>query len=139
MLEMEQVNSLSKRDSQGQSRKTYLSCPTCKTHYKCKINTELVMNLDDGVARILIAAPCGHKFLAFIDGKGNLRGCERVDFEGVTIEIADADYIRKHIAELEAKHEEASDSNYNEAFELMKEINKLKQDLKKFGKGIEIR
>lgn len=136
---MERAKESKKGSSQKKGKRIYIACPVCNTHYKCKINIELVKAIDDGVARILMTAPCKHKFLAFIDNKGGFRGCERVDYEGTSIEIADAEFIKKHIAELEAKHKEILDSNYNEAFELMKEINKLKQDLAKFGQGIEVK
>ena len=113
-----------------------LSCPICRIGYKCALSLDLGERMSDGVMRVLVQPDCGHKFIAFIDKGLNVRGYEKVDLVAKNVETADANFMKQALKDLEKRHAEASDSNYNEAFEIMKQIRKLKEDYKNLHKRI---
>ncbi|MBN2152617.1 MAG: hypothetical protein JW839_14280 [Candidatus Lokiarchaeota archaeon] len=123
----------SKRPSRGEvsSRPVYVSCPVCHVGYKCHFGTDIAEGVEDGIARILLTPPCGHKFVIFVDGNLRARGIERVDHDGLVCEHADTAFLEGHIKALEERHHllARTENCYNEAFELMQQIKKAKKEL----------
>ncbi|NMC03874.1 MAG: hypothetical protein GYA24_01620 [Candidatus Lokiarchaeota archaeon] len=113
------------------SRPVYVSCPICHVGYKCHFETDIVDGVADGIARVLMTPPCGHKFVIFVDCNLRARAIERVDHEGVVCEHADTIFLENHIRALEEKHHQLAraENSYNEAFELMQQIKKAKKEL----------
>ena len=108
----------------------YVTCPICHIGYKCDICSDvLVEGVKDGMTRVLLNPTCGHKFLVFIDNNLRVRATERVDHEAKISEVADVEFLQQHLKELQEEHKQASGSNYNEAFELMKKIKKVKKQI----------
>jgi hypothetical protein len=122
-----------KKPSQGEisSRPVYVSCPVCHAGYKCHFGTDIIDGVADGIARVLMTPPCGHKFVIFVDGNLRARGIERVDHEGLVCEHADTMFLENHIRALEEKHHllARTENGYNEAFDLMQQIKKAKKEL----------
>lgn len=135
-MKEQDTREISKEKGGTRFKAVLLSCPICRIGYKCALSLDLGEKMSDGVMRVLVKPDCNHKFIAFIDKNLNVRGYEKVDVEATNVETADANFMKKTIKELEKKHAEASDSNYNEAFEIMKEIRKLKEDYKNLHKRI---
>ncbi len=121
------------KQSKGEtsSRPVYVSCPACHTGYKCYFRTDIIAGVKDGIARVLVTPPCGHKFVVFVDGNPRARGIERIDHEGVVCEHADTTFLEYHVKALEAKHQLLAKANngYNEAFDLLQQIKKAKKEL----------
>jgi hypothetical protein len=112
-------------------RGSFFSCPVCNLGYKCHFGKDIINNLGDGIARVLMSPPCGHKFIVFVDGNLRSRGVERVDHEGVKCEFADASFLEGTLAVLEEKHATLlrSINGYNEAFETMQQIKATKKEI----------
>ncbi len=122
-----------KKASHGEisSRPVYVSCPVCHAGYKCHFGIDIAEGVEGGIARVLLAPPCGHKFVIFVDGNLRARGIERIDHEGLVCEHADTVFLEGHIKALEEKHHvlARAENGYNEAFELMQQIKKAKKEL----------
>ncbi|MEX2726719.1 MAG: hypothetical protein Q6353_005675 [Candidatus Sigynarchaeum springense] len=122
-----------KKQNQGEvsSRPVYVSCPVCHAGYKCHFKTDIIEGVEDGIARVLLTPPCGHKFVIFVDGNLRARGIERVDHEGLTCEHADTVFLENLIKDLEEKHKALAkiENSYNEAFELLQQIKNAKKEL----------
>jgi len=122
-----------KKESHGEisSRPVYVSCPVCHAGYKCHFGTDIAEGVEDGIARVLLAPPCGHKLVIFVDGNLRARGIERIDHDGLICEHADTVFLENHIKALEEKHHALAktENGYNEAFELMQQIKKAKKEL----------
>jgi hypothetical protein len=122
-----------RKPTQGEisSRPVFVSCPVCHAAYKCHFGTDIADGVEDGIARVLMTPPCGHKFVVFVDGNLRARSVERVDHEGIVCEHADTTFLENHIKELEEKHHvlARTENCYNEAFELMQQIKKDKKEL----------
>ncbi|MHA1683284.1 MAG: hypothetical protein ACTSUE_20260 [Promethearchaeota archaeon] len=115
-------------------------CPICRTSYKCTYEKDLFFGLKENeMARVIVNPPCNHRFLVFVDRQYRARGTERIDFETISVEIAGKSYIENHIKDLQKKHDELISENYNEAFEIMREITELKKKLKNLDKEIVIK
>ncbi len=125
--------SVYKKPNQGEisSHPIFVSCPVCHAAYKCHFGTDITDGVEDGIARVLMTPPCGHKFVVFVDGNLRARGIERVDHEGVICEHADTTFLECQIKAMEEKHQELArtENSYNEAFELMQQIKKAKKEL----------
>jgi hypothetical protein len=102
----------------------------CHTAYKCHFSSGILEGIADGLARVLMTPPCGHKFIVFVENNLRARSIERVDRDGVVCEHADTEFLEKHIKQLEEHHAQlARDKEYNEAFELMQQIKSAKKEL----------
>ncbi|MHA1794332.1 MAG: hypothetical protein ACTSVI_16975 [Promethearchaeota archaeon] len=122
-----------------QSKTKYVVCPFCNVVYKCNCNKDILVDNEENLVRILINAPCHHKFLAFIDVDGRVRATEKIDFESTVEDTVDSNAIKEHIKELEKVHKELIESNYNEAFAILEQIKKLKRSYDLAEKKIVVR
>ncbi|MFX0103235.1 MAG: hypothetical protein ACFFCS_26960 [Candidatus Hodarchaeota archaeon] len=138
MNEREKVEEVDEEEEPG-FKPVFISCPHCRVGYKSSLSKDLVKKMRDGLIRVLIQPDCNHKFIAFVDKGLNVRGYEKIDIEANNVQTADANFMKKAIKELERRHDEAKDSNYNEAFEIMKQLRKLKEDYKNLHKKIIIK
>ncbi len=113
------------------SRPAYISCPVCHVGYKCQFSSSMLANVDDGIARVLLTPPCNHQLLVFVDGNLRSRGIERIDHTGLVCEHADTVFLENHLKALEEKHAQMarSENGYNDAFDLMQQIKKVKKEL----------
>ncbi len=113
------------------SRPAYISCPVCHVGYKCQFSSSMLENVDDGIARILLTPPCNHQLLVFVDGNLRSRGIERIDHTGLVCEHADTVFLENHLKALEEKHAQMArlENGYNEAFDLMQQVKKIKKEL----------
>ena len=124
-------------DEDTGKRENILQCPVCKKKYRSRMPMNLLDEDDDGIGVVLIEPPCTHKFIVFVDKNLKVRGYEKIEYEGITVEHADSAFIADHIKELEKQHELALRHNYNEAFELMKEIKKQKRKYARMTRSLE--
>ncbi len=113
------------------SRPAYISCPVCHVGYKVQFSSTMLDNIEDGIARVLLMPPCSHQLLVFVDGNLRCRGIERIDHSGLVCEHADTVFLETHLKSLEEKHTQLArtENSYNEAFELMQQIKKVKKEL----------
>jgi len=118
-------------DKEETSRPAYISCPVCHVGYKVQFYSTMLDNIEDGIARILLMPPCNHQLLIFVDGNLRCRGVERIDHSGLVCEHADTIFLETHLKSLEEKHSQLarSENSYNEAFDLMQQIKKVKKQL----------
>jgi hypothetical protein len=113
------------------ARPAFVACPVCHVGYKCHFTSSMLDNVEDGIARVLLTPPCGHKLLVFVDGNLRPRGIERIDRDGVVCEHADTTFLDMHVKQLEEKHAllARSENSYNEAFDMMQQIKRAKKEL----------
>ncbi|NMC03873.1 MAG: hypothetical protein GYA24_01615 [Candidatus Lokiarchaeota archaeon] len=113
------------------SRPAYISCPVCHVGYKCSFSASMLDNIEDGIARVLLVPPCNHQMLVFVDSNLRTRAIERIDHTGLVCEHADTMFLENHLKTLEEKHAQLarSENSYNEAFEIMQQIKKVKKEL----------
>ncbi|MBN2152613.1 MAG: hypothetical protein JW839_14260 [Candidatus Lokiarchaeota archaeon] len=113
------------------SRAAYIPCPVCHVGYKVQFSSTMLANVDDGIARVLLMPPCNHQLLVFVDNNLRSRGIERIDHAGLVCEHADTVFLENHLKSLEEKHVQLarSENSYNEAFDLMQQIKKIKKEL----------
>jgi hypothetical protein len=113
------------------SRPAFISCPVCHVAYKVQFSSTMLVNVEDGIARVLLMPPCSHQLLVFVDSNLRSRGIERIDHAGVVCEHADTVFLENHLKALEEKHAQLarSENSYNEAFELMQQVKKVKKEL----------
>ncbi|MEX2726718.1 MAG: hypothetical protein Q6353_005670 [Candidatus Sigynarchaeum springense] len=97
--------------------------------------------IEDGLARILLMPPCSHQLLIFVDSNLRCRGVERIDHAGLVCEHADTLFLETLLKSLEEKHSQLArtENSYNEAFDLMQQIKKVKKQLEELRKKIVVK
>lgn len=113
------------------SRPAYISCPVCHVGYKVQFYASMLEDIEDGIARVLLVPPCSHQLLVFVDSNLRSRGIERIDHSGIVCEHADTVFLENQLKALEEKHAQMarSENTYNEAFDLMQQVKKIKKEL----------